>query len=149
MTGKTIRKGMTKRQRLHHAFLVDLMRQVTFDLHHQLESGLFALPPAWQEIADRRTTPGKERMTIRIDRDVVKFFRATGAGFQTRMNDVLRAFMHARISGMIEDASRFEDYVDDMGFEDRPQPGDFERDLERLKRRRAQRGDPPDDPSGG
>ncbi|MBV9016507.1 MAG: BrnA antitoxin family protein [Alphaproteobacteria bacterium] len=39
--------------------------------------------------------PGKENVTLRIDRDVLAWFRATGKGFHTRMNAVLRAYMEA------------------------------------------------------
>jgi len=38
---------------------------------------------------------GKENVTLRIDRDVLAWFRATGKGFHTRMNAVLRAYMEA------------------------------------------------------
>ena len=40
--------------------------------------------------------PGKENITLRIDRDVLAWFRSTGKGFHTRMNAVLRAYMEAR-----------------------------------------------------
>ena len=39
--------------------------------------------------------PGKENLTLRIDRDVLAWFRSTGKGFHTRMNAVLRAYMEA------------------------------------------------------
>jgi uncharacterized protein (DUF4415 family) len=39
--------------------------------------------------------PGKENVTLRIDRDVLAWFRTTGKGFHTRMNAVLRAYMEA------------------------------------------------------
>lgn len=39
--------------------------------------------------------PGKENITLRIDRDVLAWFRAGGKGFHTRMNAVLRAYMNA------------------------------------------------------
>ena len=32
----------------------------------------------------------KKQVTLRLDRDVVEAFRASGAGWQSRMNDVLR-----------------------------------------------------------
>jgi len=37
--------------------------------------------------------PAKELISIRVDKDVLDFFRAIGRGYQTRMNAVLRAFM--------------------------------------------------------
>lgn len=39
--------------------------------------------------------PGKENVTLRVDRDVLTWFRGTGKGFHTRMNAVLRAYMEA------------------------------------------------------
>ena len=38
---------------------------------------------------------GKENVTLRVDRDVLAWFRGTGKGFHTRMNAVLRAYMEA------------------------------------------------------
>jgi uncharacterized protein (DUF4415 family) len=37
----------------------------------------------------------KTEVTIRLDSDVVDFFRNAGKGYQTRMNAVLRAYMLA------------------------------------------------------
>jgi len=38
----------------------------------------------------------KLAVSLRLDADVLRFFRAFGAGYQTRINEVLKAFMHAR-----------------------------------------------------
>jgi uncharacterized protein (DUF4415 family) len=35
-------------------------------------------------------TPTKQQVTLRLDRDVVERFRATGTGWQKRMNEALR-----------------------------------------------------------
>ena len=43
--------------------------------------------------------PGKESVTLRVDRDVLAWFRASGKGFHTRMNAVLRAYMEAHKHG--------------------------------------------------
>jgi uncharacterized protein (DUF4415 family) len=40
--------------------------------------------------------PGKRDIHIRIDEDVLEWFRQTGRGYQTRINSVLRAFMESR-----------------------------------------------------
>lgn len=37
----------------------------------------------------------KERITIRLSREVVETFRATGAGWQTRMDEVLKEWVRA------------------------------------------------------
>jgi uncharacterized protein (DUF4415 family) len=36
--------------------------------------------------------PGKKSVTIRLDEDMVKWFKAQGKGWQTRMNWVLRLY---------------------------------------------------------
>ena len=40
--------------------------------------------------------PRKQAVKLRIDADVLSWFRATGKGYQTRMNNVLRAFVESR-----------------------------------------------------
>jgi uncharacterized protein (DUF4415 family) len=51
--------------------------------------------PGIVEAAKRRGRPpvsgvAKEAVKLRIDRDVIAYFRSGGAGWQTRMNDALR-----------------------------------------------------------
>ena len=41
-------------------------------------------------------TRRKRMMTLRIDGDVVEWFKAHGPGYQSRMNAVLRAYMKSR-----------------------------------------------------
>jgi uncharacterized protein (DUF4415 family) len=38
----------------------------------------------------------KDRLTIRLDHDVVEWFKKHGRGYQTRINATLRAFMKAQ-----------------------------------------------------
>ena len=37
----------------------------------------------------------KERISIRIDKDILEFFRSGGRGYQSRINKVLREYMAA------------------------------------------------------
>jgi uncharacterized protein (DUF4415 family) len=40
--------------------------------------------------------PGpKQQLTMRLDKDVIDWFRSQGRGYQTRMNAVLRSFVNA------------------------------------------------------
>ena len=39
--------------------------------------------------------PAKTSISLRIDADVLQWFKAQGGGYQTRMNAVLRAFKQA------------------------------------------------------
>lgn len=40
--------------------------------------------------------PRKEQLTIRVDRDVLEWYRKQGPGYQTRINALLRAYMQER-----------------------------------------------------
>ena len=39
--------------------------------------------------------PTKQQITLRIDQDVIAFFREQGQGYQTKINQLLRAYMEA------------------------------------------------------
>ena len=39
--------------------------------------------------------PSKASISLRVDQDVLEWFKAQGAGYQTRINTVLRAFRDA------------------------------------------------------
>ncbi|QFU07780.1 hypothetical protein PARPLA_02067 [Rhodobacteraceae bacterium THAF1] len=52
-------------------------------------------PDAWARIPTYRK-PAKTRLTIRVDQDVVHYFKGSGHGWHTRMNTVLRYFMMTR-----------------------------------------------------
>jgi uncharacterized protein (DUF4415 family) len=40
--------------------------------------------------------PGKKAISIRVDEDVLDFFKKQGAGYQRRINAVLRSYMQDR-----------------------------------------------------
>lgn len=42
-----------------------------------------------------KPVPKKALLSLRIDADVIEWFRAQGAGYQSRMNALLRAYMEA------------------------------------------------------
>lgn len=42
-----------------------------------------------------RPTPNKSLVSLRLDQDVLEWFKAQGPGYQTRINSVLRAFCDA------------------------------------------------------
>jgi uncharacterized protein (DUF4415 family) len=61
---------------------------------------------AHQEIAELRAKRGrpplaaqhrKEQIALRIDADVLAWYRAQGTGWQTRMNAVLKAYRNRKI----------------------------------------------------
>jgi uncharacterized protein (DUF4415 family) len=66
----------------------------------ELEASIAADPddvhePDWSQ-AVLGLLPRKEHINIRIDADVLAWFRRTGRGYQSRMNNVLRAFVASR-----------------------------------------------------
>jgi uncharacterized protein (DUF4415 family) len=42
-----------------------------------------------------KTVPPKAQLTIRVDLEVLDWFRKQGRGYQTRINTLLRAYMEA------------------------------------------------------
>jgi uncharacterized protein (DUF4415 family) len=44
-----------------------------------------------------KPVPSKTSVSLRIDADVLEWFKAQGPGYQTRMNAVLRAFKDASL----------------------------------------------------
>jgi uncharacterized protein (DUF4415 family) len=51
--------------------------------------------PDWTQAIVGIPAP-KDHINIRIDHDVVQWFRSNGKGYQTLMNNVLRAFVQTR-----------------------------------------------------
>lgn len=54
------------------------------------------VPADWYKDAIPVTPGPKKLLSLRLDPDVVDWFRAQGPRYQTRMNAVLRAYMRAR-----------------------------------------------------
>jgi len=52
---------------------------------------------AWNRVGPLIPEANKLQITLRIDADVLAFFRSTGTRYQTRINQVLRS--HVRLSG--------------------------------------------------
>ena len=51
---------------------------------------------AWKRVGPLIPEANKRQITLRIDADVLAFFRSTGRRYQSRMNQVLRAYMAAQ-----------------------------------------------------
>lgn len=60
-------------------------------------SDIAALTPEfWASNRTSRVEP-KAQVTLRIDQDVIDYFKGGGKGYQTRINDVLRSFVTAHL----------------------------------------------------
>lgn len=102
-----------KRQQEQVNDLIRALQDFEWDMHSKITArGYF--PREWREVWETRSHR-KTRVTIRVDDDVLKFFRSMGDGYGPRMNTILRAFMQTRLSGLIEGedlAARFrEDWM--------------------------------------
>lgn len=51
------------------------------------------LDAEWFRTAEVVVPGEKKRITMRVDRDVLEFFKRKGRGYQTRMNAVLKAYV--------------------------------------------------------
>lgn len=83
----------TKRRSRTNWKRVDGLKDSQIDLSDAPELGpdFFARAVRW---------PGKKKqITLRLDPDVLKFFRKHGRGYQSTINAVLRKYMEARLSG--------------------------------------------------
>lgn len=125
-------RTQSKRERLDRAYFMDAMAQTEYDLlHHAHVNG--QIPQEWHEIAhdpDARNAP-TVKITLRVDANVVRFFKAMGHGYQHRMNRVLKAFVHGRLSRMVNgpDTSDFVMRPEEVlrWKSERPEWGHFER----------------------
>ncbi len=51
------------------------------------------VPPDWHLAAEAVMPTAKRLLSLRLDAEVIDWFRQQGPGYQTRMNAVLRAFV--------------------------------------------------------
>ena len=62
-----------------------------------------ALPEGWAQVeAENPVHPPRQRLTLRLDEDVIKWFKSMGCGYQARMNAVLRYYMVSRRARVLE-----------------------------------------------
>jgi uncharacterized protein (DUF4415 family) len=85
----------------------DVMRRLEWEIHHKFWRGE-GLPKEWHDIAIEKGDGPKEKVSLYVDKRVLKFFRATGKGWQGRMNLVLQAYALARASGAVKGVERFD-----------------------------------------
>ena len=87
------------------------------------------IPADWSRIEDEvPVRPRKEKLTVKFDEDLVRWFRAMGLGYQGRMNRILRTFMLATIAKEIrlqKDLDRHGEPIEDRN-KPRPTGNDFE-----------------------
>jgi uncharacterized protein (DUF4415 family) len=132
-------KPLPATKRRHHHYLFDAMTRLEWDLQNRIAlKG--RIPREWHRISAERDH-SKTRITIRLDQDVLKFFRSMGPGYQPRINQVLRAFMHAKLMGVLEGDDTLDRFRDQemIGPDERPEWGYNDRMHAKLKEKRRRR----------
>ena len=75
------------------------------------------VPEAWAYLKD--DLPDEERkvkITLRLDESVVKMFRATGPGYQARMNLVLATYVQMQIGEVHRERRTFTQQMEEYGY---------------------------------
>lgn len=106
MAGSSMQRSVAaRRANAHH--MAESMRVLDAEMAGKL-AGCGRIPDAWHEIARRRDEPRRERVTIALEEDVLRFYRSMGRNYAGRINEVLRAYMHARLAGLLQGAETVE-----------------------------------------
>jgi uncharacterized protein (DUF4415 family) len=66
------------------------------EVEHFAEDDDGALPQGWETTVEIGVPEPATPVHIRLDSQVLRWFKASGPGYQTRINAVLRAFVQAR-----------------------------------------------------
>jgi uncharacterized protein (DUF4415 family) len=132
-------KPLSATRRQHHHYLFDAMTRLEWDLQNRIAlKG--RVPREWHRISSERDH-SKTRITFWLDQDVLKFFRSMGPGYQARINQVLRAFMHAKLMGVLQGDDTLDRFRDQemIGPDERPEWGYNDRMRAKLKEKRKRR----------
>ncbi len=77
---------------------VDAIPQEEVDRMADEEEG--PLPDRWENTIILGVPEPKRDVHIRLDAEVLRWFKSHGPGYQTRINDVLRSFVRAHPRGL-------------------------------------------------
>ncbi len=99
----TNRKRTKSEERSYVELLGDLHELQLWRQQNQLK--LETLPDGWHRVASEHPcTPKKAKVTLGLDADMLRWYRAMGHGYQARMNAILRVYMLSVLSKEIEGA---------------------------------------------
>jgi uncharacterized protein (DUF4415 family) len=84
-TSRSQTRGKTDFERLRR------MRDADID-----DSDIAKLGKSFWKAAKLTLPEPKDRLTIRVDHDVVEWLKKAGSGYQTRINAILRSYMKAQ-----------------------------------------------------
>ena len=93
MAARRTRKGKTDWNRLEHLGDAEIRKAAKAD-----QDAAPVASSEWFRRAKLLEPQPKTPVSMRLDEDIVKWFRARGRGYQTRINAVLRAYVESRVS---------------------------------------------------
>lgn len=108
------------------------MQRFEWDMHSAVGRAR-RVPEEWREVWQNRR-PRKSRVTLWVDDDVIKLFRSMGPGYGPRMNLVLRSFMFARLTGMLEGEDLADEFRERWMGKKKPQVGEIMAEIDRLSK---------------
>jgi len=115
-------RRQTARDRALTHYLHEVMARLEWDLHNTIElTG--RIPAEWHDIAKAPPVPKQEKVNLRLEADVLKFFRSMGPGYGARINDVLRSYMYARLTGLLRGAETVDHWRVREALHAGPKPG--------------------------
>lgn len=87
--------------RLHFARLLMQLRTERAEMRTDMAE---LVPELWHVLhLEGDVVPPKDKVTLRLDRATVRFFRALGPGYQSRINRVLAAYVQMQLAGLAEE----------------------------------------------
>lgn len=75
---------------------MDEVREKKGRTRHDAPEGPSLGPDFWRDAQVVQPEGPKQQLTLRLDPDIVSFFKEQGRGYQTRINAVLRSFVNAQ-----------------------------------------------------
>lgn len=96
-------KSGTKTRRLAEARFHQLLFYATNESDNFLETARRNVPEAWLTLEmDLETDAPKEKVSLYLDRALVKMYRAMGRGYQGRINRILETWMQMKMAEKTE-----------------------------------------------
>lgn len=120
---------LTTEQKAEYRYFYDAVRKLDWDLRCSIwYRG--RIPNEWFELIQGDRRPDRVRVTLRLDEDVVRFFRRQwGKGYQAEVNRVLRSFLKLHLSRIARGEDGFETLLGETKRGARPESGQAERDF--------------------
>ena len=90
----------TKKETAHYLNMAEELQKLQAIMtEHWVD---MSIPTAWHGLDARNPLPPeKQKVTLRIDRDLYQWFRKLGPGYQARINQVLRIYVDGVMSGKV------------------------------------------------